>query len=116
MLTRPLSTLNGHCISNSLSFSILGMGRHSVEEIESMGMKDLENLSEFLGDKEFMFGQEPTELDAVLFGFMCMFLYCSPKENSYVQKILRKHQNLVGFTDKMREKYWPDWDLCLYLE
>jgi len=93
-----------------------GMGRHSVEEIESMGMKDLENLSDFLGDKDFMFGQDPTELDAVLFGFMCMFLYCTPKNNSYVQKILRQHQNLVRFTEKMREKYWPDWDLCLYHE
>ena len=93
-----------------------GMGRHTCEDIESMGLKDLDNLSEFLGEKEFMFGEEPTELDAVLFGFMCMLLYCTPKNNHYVQKLLREHTNLVRFTEKMKHLYWSDWDQCLYNE
>ena len=93
-----------------------GMGRHTCEDVESMGLKDLDNLSEFLGEKEFMFGEEPTELDAVLFGFMCMLLYCTPKSNHYVQKLLREHTNLVRFTEKMKHLYWSDWDQCLYNE
>jgi len=93
-----------------------GMGRHSCEDVESMGLKDLDSLSEFLGEKEFMFGKKPTELDAVLFGFMCMLLYCTPKNNRYVQKLLREHTNLVRFTEKMKHLYWSDWDQCLYNE
>lgn len=94
-----------------------GMGRHTESEIQAMGFKDIECLSEFLGSKEFMFGKDyPTEIDCVLFGFMCMFLYCSPKDNIYTQKIFRNHQNLVDFTTRMKEKLWPDWNDCLYKE
>lgn len=37
-------------------------------EIEEMGWKDIQGLSTFLGQKDFMFGETPTELDAVVFG------------------------------------------------
>ena len=33
-----------------------------------MGWKDIQALSTFLGQKNFMFGETPTELDAVVFG------------------------------------------------
>ena len=92
------------------------MGRHSPKEIESMGMKDLQDLSDFLGEKDFIFGQEPSEIDGVLFGFMCQILYCHPKNNSLVQKVIRDHRNLVRYTERMKEKYWPDWNQCLFLE
>lgn len=92
-----------------------GMGRHSPQEIQEMGLKDIEDLSKFLGTKEYMFGdEEPTEIDCVLFGFLCVILYCTPKEKVYVQTTLKKHQNLVKFTERIKEKYWPDWNECLY--
>ena len=92
-----------------------GMGRHSIEQIQAMGMKDIEDLSNFLGDKTFMFGRnEPTEIDCVLFGFMVMFLYCASKDKVYVKKILKEHQNLVQFVDRMKTMLWPDWDSCRY--
>ena len=37
-------------------------------EIEEMGWNDIQALSTFLGQKDFMFGDTPTELDAVVFG------------------------------------------------
>ena len=37
-------------------------------EIEEMGWKDIQALSTFLSEKDFMFGETPTELDAVVFG------------------------------------------------
>ena len=33
-----------------------------------MGWKDIQALSTFLSEKDFMFGETPTELDAVVFG------------------------------------------------
>ncbi len=80
-----------------------------------MGLKDLHDLSKFLGSKDYMFGgEEPTEIDCVLFGFMCMFLYCTDKDKIYVKTILKKYSNLVKFTERIKEKYWPDWNDCLY--
>jgi hypothetical protein len=86
-----------------------GMGRHSREEVESMGIKDLEAISTFLGNKTFMFGDEVTELDCVVFGFLCMILFCSPKESVYYNKVMKDLTNLVDFTERIKEKYWPDW-------
>ena len=94
-----------------------GMGRHSVAEVQEMGMEDIEDLSNFLGTKDFMFGKNgPTEIDCVLFGFMVMFLYVTPSDNVYVKKIMKDHQNLVQFVDRMKEKFWPDWEDCRYKE
>ena len=92
-----------------------GMGRHSYEEIQAMGLQDIQDLSDFLGSKDYMFGKDmPTEIDCVLFGFMCMFLHCTPKDNVYVQKIVRDCRNLVWHSQRMKEKLWPDWNECLF--
>uniref|UniRef100_A0A183U0P6 Thioredoxin-like_fold domain-containing protein n=1 Tax=Toxocara canis TaxID=6265 RepID=A0A183U0P6_TOXCA len=37
-----------------------GIGRHSLEEVEKIAMKDLLALSVFLADKPFFFGSKPT--------------------------------------------------------
>ena len=77
------------------------------------GFDDLESLSTFLGTKSYMFGDEPTEIDCVLFGFASMFLYCCPKENVFVQKFM-EYPNLVDHHARMKSKYWADWNDCLY--
>jgi len=92
-----------------------GIGRHTIQEQESMGLRDIQDLSDYLGDNTYLMGTtEPTEIDCVLFGFIVMFLYAAPKDNVYVQSILKNHQNLVKFVDRMKEKYWPDWEDCCY--
>ncbi len=89
------------------------MGRHSKEEVEQMGIDDLKALSTFLGTKKFIMGDQPTELDAVLFGFMCMLLYCCPKHCPYTRKIEQDLTNLVDHAERMIAKYWPDWQSVL---
>ena len=79
-----------------------------------MGLRDVKDLSDFLADKKFTFGDEPTELDCVLFGFMCMFMFCSPADNVYITKIRKEHSNLMRFADRMKERFWPDWDDAKY--
>jgi hypothetical protein len=59
-----------------------GIGRHSKEEVRKMEIEDLKALSDFLGSKTFMMGtEEPTELDWVVFGFMCQVLYTMEEEH-----------------------------------
>lgn len=37
-----------------------GIGRHSIDEVEGIGKKDLMALSVFLADKQFFLGSSPT--------------------------------------------------------
>ena len=78
-----------------------------------MAFKDIESLSTFLGDKEFMFGSSPTELDCTVFGMLAMVLYCHPQNSEFYLKITKDHQNLVKLADRIKLKYWPDWEQCI---
>merc|ERR1712088_360880 len=62
-----------------------GMGVHTAEEIENFGKKDLQTLSEMLGDKEFFFPlRDYLEADC---------------------------KNLVGLVNRMKDRCWADhWD------
>lgn len=44
-----------------------GIGRHSVQDIYAFGVADLEALSLQLGQKPFMFGDQPSSLDATAY-------------------------------------------------
>ena len=41
-----------------------GLGKHDPNDIYDFGIQDLSALSVYLGDKDFMFGDHPTSLDA----------------------------------------------------
>jgi len=45
------------------------MGHHSLEEVHAPGCLDFTALADFLGDKPFMMGGQPSSLDAVAYGF-----------------------------------------------
>ena len=57
-----------------------------------------------------MGGDQPTEVDCVLFGFLSVILYaCS--EDSVLRIVLEKRLgNLLQFTKRMKANYYPDWD------
>lgn len=81
-----------------------GTGRHSAAEIYALGIADWTAISDLLGDKPFFFGERPTSIDAVLFGFVTsisVFPYESP---------LKRHvaglSNLLAHRDRMRQRYF----------
>ena len=54
-------------------------------------------------------GKEPTEIDASVFGFLGLLL--NGMELSASGKFVHERlPNLVGYVERMKEKYWPDWD------
>jgi glutathione S-transferase len=59
-----------------------GMGRHIESEVSDLGKKDLTSLSDFLGDKPFFTGEQPTILDATAFGFLINVLWCPIKKST----------------------------------
>jgi len=89
-----------------------GMGRHSADEIYRIGERDITALSTFLGEKQFFMGDEPSEVDAAIFGLMAQYVYVliGAKEEDLIKE---KFSNIIAYCDRMKAKYWPDWDeLC----
>merc|ERR1712079_809375 len=75
-----------------------GMGVHTAEEIENFGKKDLQTLSEMLGEKEFFFGDEPAMLDMVDKEFSCPL-------RDYLEADCT---NLVGLVNRIKDRCWGD--------
>jgi glutathione S-transferase len=90
-----------------------GIGRHSEEEIKKLGLGDLKAFSDILGSKPYLMGDVPTEVDCSLFGFMVQVLYTTEEGNWMVEAINKDHKNLKDYVERMKDKYWPDWDECL---
>jgi len=99
-------------------------------------------LSIIIGENSFLLGNEPCEDDAAVFGLLAIALYASPGapfhetfksrlkygngENiqlmyckfgcSKLSSCFSECPNLVKYTERMKEKFWPDWDKLLNIE
>jgi glutathione S-transferase len=90
-----------------------GIGRHSEEEIKKLALGDLKAFSDYLGNKPFLMGDTPTLVDCSLFAFMASVVYTTPEGNFMKEALKKDYTNLVDYVDRVKEKYWPDWDQCL---
>lgn len=89
-----------------------GIGRLKKETVLKIAEDDLQTVSLALGDKPFVLGNEPSDIDAVVFGFLAHATYLGPA-NQEIPKLVAKFDNLVAHTQRIKDKYWPDWDeLC----
>merc|ERR1712177_122031 len=89
-----------------------GMGAHTAEEIEAFGKKDLQTLSEMLGDKEFFFGDEPAMLDLVVYSHVAQLVMIEKDYPCSLRDYLEADcKNLVGLVNRMKDRCWSDhWD------
>nr|CAH7729674.1 unnamed protein product [Callosobruchus chinensis] len=95
-----------------------GMGVHTPEEINQFGQEDLRVLKDMLADKPFFFGDEPTNLDVVVFAHLAQ-IYFIDKEVSYpLRDYMTEHcPNLVGLVNRMKERCFSDWEeICTTLD
>ncbi|MCC6750562.1 MAG: glutathione S-transferase family protein [Deltaproteobacteria bacterium] len=83
-----------------------GVGRHSVPELLHLGKLDLDALAATLGDSEFLLGAAPSSVDATVFAFLANVLW-SPVPTE-LKDHARTHANLVAYTHRMRERYFPE--------
>ncbi|MEZ4295931.1 MAG: glutathione S-transferase family protein [Polyangiaceae bacterium] len=81
-----------------------GMGRHSAEEVHRLGMGDMQAVSDYLGDKPFFMGNEPTTVDATLYAYLANIL-CVPIE-SKVRDHGRSLGNLVRYCERVQGLYF----------
>jgi glutathione S-transferase len=81
-----------------------GVGRHDHARIVAMGIQDLETVEALLGDGPFFFGDEPTEIDATVFGFLAV-THWTPVE-SPVWDHYHSRPRLTGYSERMLARYF----------
>jgi len=86
-----------------------GLGVHTAEEIEQFGKKDLQALSEMLGDKEFFFGDDPAMLDLVVYSHVAQLVMIEKDYPCPMRDYLEADcKNLVGLVNRMKDRCWGD--------
>jgi glutathione S-transferase len=85
-----------------------GIGRHSPAEILALATRSIGAVADYLGDKPFFMGSEPTGVDATIFAFSCGALcthFASP-----TREIAARHENLRRYVGRMTARFYPGLD------
>jgi glutathione S-transferase len=83
-----------------------GVLRHSHEDIIESGLRDWRAVLTVMGDGPFFFGDEPTGVDAIIFGALATSVL-TPIE-SPIRDFLRSQPALVAYAERMRARFFPD--------
>lgn len=83
-----------------------GMGRHTLEEMEQLAVRDIDALADFLGDKPYLMGSRPCGADATVFPFMAHAL--CPLFKTAIRTRAEQKPNLVAYTGRLMAQYFPD--------
>ena len=86
-----------------------GIGRHSKEEIYQFGKEDIKALSDYLGSKSFMMGDQMTTVDCAVFAHLSQVVWdgIDYPQKTYLEK---ECPNLVTYLKRIKEAVWPDWN------
>ncbi|KAK7456551.1 hypothetical protein BaRGS_00039349 [Batillaria attramentaria] len=88
-----------------------GLGRHSRDEVLDIARENFKALADFMGQKKFLMGDEPCETDCTVFGMLSQVYWQCPGQT--VATIFKEEfPTLVAYCERMRSKFWPDWDEC----
>lgn len=88
-----LSEMRGH-----------GMGRHSPQEIHAIGCRDVTAVADFLADKPYMLGEQPTSLDATTYAFLANLLWAPV--DSPIRHHAQGRPNLEAYCQRMKARYY----------
>lgn len=83
-----------------------GIGRMTEEMIARRAQKDVEAISNILGEEKFLMGDKPCTADASVFGFLHCILDCGIE--TPLVGMVREHKNLVEYVDRNLRVYWDD--------
>ena len=86
-----------------------GIGCHSLDEVAEFSFQDLTAISKLLGDKSFFNGDSPSTIDCTLFGHLVQMVLL-PMESPQKMFIQAHCKNLQHFVERMKTKFWPDWE------
>jgi glutathione S-transferase len=81
-----------------------GIGLHSPDEIHAIGIRDVNAVADFLGDKPYLMGAAATEVDAVAYGILANIMLVPV--TSPVKDAALGRANLAAYVARMRERYF----------
>lgn len=84
-----------------------GLGRHSLEEQIQLVEQGSDMLARLLGDRNFFGGDAPCGADAFIASILCGIL--NNYFNSPFQKYFAEKGNLVAYTKRMLQLFYPDY-------
>jgi len=82
-----------------------GLSRHSDAEAAALARKDVETLATLLGDKPFLFNDQPSGVDATVFAFIASALWAGYE--SPIKEAALALPNLVAYRDRLMRQYFP---------
>lgn len=80
--------------------------RHSHEDIIESALRDWHAVVEVMSDGPFFFGNEPTGVDAIVFGALATSVL-TPIE-SPIRDFLRSQPACVAYAERMRERFFSE--------
>ncbi|MBL1430131.1 MAG: glutathione S-transferase family protein [Robiginitomaculum sp.] len=103
----PLRWLLPNIIKKQVLKNMVGHGiaRHDRSAIYQMAGENLTAIASFLGDKTYAFGDQASALDATLYGLLSSII--DADMNSELKTAALYHDNLVNYTSRMREEFFP---------
>jgi glutathione S-transferase len=81
-----------------------GMGRHSAAEIHTIGCRDVTAIADFLADKPYMLGEQPTSLDATTHAFLANLLWAPV--DSPIRCHAQARPTLEAYCQRMKTRYF----------
>jgi glutathione S-transferase len=81
-----------------------GFGAHTKEEIETLAIRDVQAISNFLGDKKYLMGDKPCGADATIFAFVAAIL--CPVFQSPIRDAGEKCANLRAYRDRLMKEFY----------
>ncbi|AKT38217.1 glutathione S-transferase family protein [Chondromyces crocatus] len=88
------------------NYRAMGVARHTDDEILSLGIRSLDALAAFLGDKTYLFGNHPVAVDAIAFGILAGIL--TPFFDSPLRRRAEGYPTLVAYTARMMREFYPE--------
>ncbi len=83
-----------------------GIGRHARADIEALGTRSIDAIADFLGEKPYLMGAEPSGVDAIIFALTAGVL--CPLFETPLRQAAERHENLRGYATRMMARYFPE--------
>jgi glutathione S-transferase len=83
-----------------------GMGRHSAAEIHAIGCRDVSAVADFLADKAFLLGPQPSSIDATAYAFLANLLWAPV--DSPIRRHAQERPNLEAYCRRMKARFYAD--------
>ena len=111
-LKLPHALLNLHYkmnVTKKIQKRVKDQGFHDLKE---QAKQDMKVLSEMLGDKEFMFGSEPSMLDLTMFSVLAQFFSVDADMDCSLRTHMNESfENLSSLFNRIKDKVWGEhWD------